>query len=119
MTQIRIKPETYQYPDLIAKIEQGLIKIPAFQREFVWPMDKTLFLLDSISRRYPIGTFLFWQSSDFINALRNIGNLDLANPPLGYPVQYILDGQQRTNLALCRIVLGPCRWTTLQNLCRS
>ena len=61
-------------------------------------------MLDSISRRYPIGTFLFWQSSDFINALRNIGNLDLANPPLGYPVQYILDGQQRvTSLyaALC------------------
>lgn len=95
MTQIRIKPETYQYPDLIAKIEQGLIKIPAFQREFVWPMDKTLFLLDSISRRYPIGTFLFWQSSDFINALRNIGNLDLADPPSGFPVQYVLDGQQR------------------------
>ena len=95
LTQIRIKPETYQYPDLISKIEQGLIKIPAFQREFIWPMDKTLFLLDSISRRFPIGTFLFWQTSDFINALRNIGNLNLADPPSGYPVQYVLDGQQR------------------------
>ena len=95
MSRITIKPDTYQYPDLIAKIEQGLVKIPAFQREFVWPMDKTLFLLDSISRRYPIGTFLFWQSSDFISALRNIGNLDLADPPAGYPVQYVLDGQQR------------------------
>ena len=104
LTQIGIYPQTYQYPDLISKIEQGLIKIPAFQREFVWPMDKTLFLLDSISRHYPIGTFLFWQSSDFISALRNIGSLNLAEPPLGYPVQYILDGQQRiTSLyaALC------------------
>jgi len=95
MTKIAIKPDTYQYPDLIAKIEQGLVKIPAFQRDFVWPMDKTLFLLDSICRRYPIGTLLFWQSSDFINALRNIGNLDLDDPPAGYPVQYVLDGQQR------------------------
>lgn len=95
MTQTRIKPDIYQYPDLIAKIEQGLVKIPAFQREFVWPMDKTLLLLDSISRRYPIGTFLFWQSSDFMNTLRNIGDLDLKEPPSGYPVQYILDGQQR------------------------
>ncbi len=95
MTKVSIKPETYQYPDLISKIEQGLIKIPAFQREFVWTMDKTVFLLDSISRRYPIGTFLFWQTSDFINTLRNIGNLKLADPPSGYPVQYVLDGQQR------------------------
>ncbi len=55
MTDVTIKPQTYQYPELISKIEQGLIKIPAFQREFVWPMDKTLFLLDSIARRYPIG----------------------------------------------------------------
>lgn len=95
MSRITIKPDTYQYPDLIAKIEQGLVKIPAFQRDFVWPMDRTLFLLDSICRRYPIGTFLFWQSSDFINALRNIGNLELLDPPDGYPVQYVLDGQQR------------------------
>ena len=95
MSRITIKPDTYQYPDLIAKIEQGLIKIPAFQRDFVWPMDSTLFLLDSICRRYPIGTFLFWQSSDFINAIRNIGNLDLSDPPEGFPVQYVLDGQQR------------------------
>ena len=44
LNQIRIKPETYQYPDLISNIKQGLIKIPAFQREFVWPMDKTSIL---------------------------------------------------------------------------
>lgn len=95
MSDVTIKPQTYQYPELISKIEQGLIKIPAFQREFVWPMDKTLFLLDSIARRYPIGTFLFWQTSDFVNSLRNVGNLELAEAPAGYPVQYVLDGQQR------------------------
>jgi len=93
--EMRIKPDTYQYPDLISRIEQGLIKLPAFQRGFIWPMDKTIFLLDSIARRYPIGTFLFWQTTDFMNALRNIGNLDLADPPAGFPVQYVLDGQQR------------------------
>ena len=95
MPDVSIKPDTYQYPDLISKIEQGLVKIPAFQRNFVWSMDKTLFLLDSISRRYPIGTFLFWQTTEFINTLRNIGSLDLSDPPSGYPVQYVLDGQQR------------------------
>lgn len=92
---IEIQPDMSLYPSLISKIEQGFVKIPAFQRDFVWSMEKTLFLLDSISRRYPIGTFLFWQSSSYINTLRNIGNLDIPDPPEGYPVQYVLDGQQR------------------------
>jgi len=95
MSRVTIKPDSYPYTELISKIEQGLVKIPAFQRDFVWPMDKVLFLLDSIARRYPIGTFLFWQTTDFINSLRNIGNLELDDPQQGYPVQYILDGQQR------------------------
>ena len=92
---IEISNDTYQYPNLITKIKDGIVKIPAFQRNFVWSMEETLFLIDSISRRYPIGTFLFWQSSDYINTLRNIGNLDLREPPQGFPVQYVLDGQQR------------------------
>ena len=50
MSRIAIKPHTYQHPDLIAKIEQGLVKIPAFQRDFVWPMDRTLVLLDSSTK---------------------------------------------------------------------
>ena len=36
MSKMTIKPDTYQYPDLIGKIEQGLVKIPAFQRNFVF-----------------------------------------------------------------------------------
>ena len=41
-------PMTLQYNALISNIEQGLIKIPKFQRKFVWSLEQTASLLDSI-----------------------------------------------------------------------
>ena len=52
------KSDSKKYSDLISDIEKGIIKIPKFQREFVWGIDKTAKLLDSILKGYPIGTFI-------------------------------------------------------------
>ena len=48
------------YNNLIANIEQGQIKIPQFQRKFVWSIEETAGLIDSILKGYPIGTFIIW-----------------------------------------------------------
>jgi len=61
------KPDSKKYSDLISEIQKGIIKIPKFQREFVWSIDKTAKLLDSILKGYPIGTFIFWQTSERIS----------------------------------------------------
>lgn len=88
-------PGTLQYSNLIANIEQGIIKIPQFQRKFVWSIEKTAQLLDSILKGYPIGTFILWQTNERLRSIRNIGEVDLPEPPSGQFVQYVLDGQQR------------------------
>ena len=46
--------------DLIVKLQNDEILLPAMQRDFVWPIDKICDLFESILRDYPIGTFLFW-----------------------------------------------------------
>lgn len=89
------KPDSIKYSDLIREIQRGFIKIPKFQCDFVWGLDKTAKLLDSILKGYPIGTFIFWQTAERINDIKNIGVKGLPDPPLGHQVQYILDGQQR------------------------
>jgi hypothetical protein len=89
------KPDSKKYSDLINDIQKGIIKIPKFQREFVWTIDKTAKLLDSILKGYPIGTFILWQTDERINDIKNIGNLDIPDTPDGVKVQYVLDGQQR------------------------
>ncbi len=89
------KPDSKKYADLISEIQKGIIKIPKFQRDFVWTIDKTAKLLDSILKGYPIGTFILWQTNERINDIKNVGNLDIPDTPDGVKVQYVLDGQQR------------------------
>lgn len=89
------KPDSKKYTDLISEIEKGYIKIPKFQRNFVWSLDKTAELLDSILKGYPIGTFILWETNERLNDVKNIGNIILPEVPDGVKVQYILDGQQR------------------------
>ncbi|PZV14110.1 MAG: hypothetical protein DCF21_13270 [Leptolyngbya sp.] len=89
------KPDSKKYSDLINEIQKGIIKIPKFQRDFVWTIDKTAKLLDSILKGYPIGTFILWQTDERINDIKNVGNLEIPDTPDGVKVQYVLDGQQR------------------------
>ena len=89
------KPASKKYTDLISEIQKGEIKIPKFQRNFVWSLDKTAKLLDSILKGYPIGTFILWETNERLNDIKNIGNLELPAIPDDIKVQYVLDGQQR------------------------
>lgn len=89
------KPGFQTYDNLISDITRGGLKIPQFQRNFVWTLDKTAKLLDSILKGYPIGTFTLWQTRDQLKAHKNIGNFDLERLSTGAEVRYIIDGQQR------------------------
>lgn len=89
------KPDSKKYIDLIWEIQKGWIKVPKFQRNFVWSIDKTANLLDSILKWYPIGTFILWETNERLNDIKNVWNLELPQIPDDIKVQYVLDGQQR------------------------
>lgn len=83
------------YIHLVSDVEKGELKVPDFQRPFVWRKEQTAKLFDSIIRGYPIGSFIFWRTKERLLHIRNIGNYSL--PELGENeyINYILDGQQR------------------------
>lgn len=83
------------YDALFVHIDEGKIKIPKFQREFVWTKEQTAALIDSMIKGFPIGTFLYWETTDELRHVKEIGNHQLKEPPLGHTVSYVLDGQQR------------------------
>lgn len=89
------EPQSRTFSSLIGDIEKGQIKIPQFQREFVWNIKKAAHLMDSIVKGYPIGTLIFWRTKERLRSVRNIGNLSLPEPAEGEFVDYVLDGQQR------------------------
>lgn len=80
--------------------------IPAIQREFVWLPDQIISLFDSLMRRYPIGSFLFWELQPenrdkwdiyrFVENARQGGtHNETANPAGVQHMNLVLDGQQR------------------------
>ena len=89
------KPDTKKYVDLISDISHWVIKVPKFQRDFVWSIEDTAKLLDSILKGYPIWTFILWETNERLNEIKDIWNLELPPTPAGMKVQYVLDGQQR------------------------
>ncbi|MEX5559092.1 DUF262 domain-containing protein [Pseudomonas rhodesiae] len=80
---------------LIDRISSGDIRIPAFQRNFVWEPDQVAFLLDSIFKGFPIGTVILWKTDTRLKAEKKMGHFVLPEPQKNYPVNYVLDGQQR------------------------
>lgn len=92
-----LQPEnqTKKYDFLFSDIDSGRIKIPKFQRDFVWGKEQSAKLIDSIIKGFPIGTFILWKTTEELRHIKNIGNITLPDPPAGEPVYYVLDGQQR------------------------
>jgi hypothetical protein len=90
-----ITPSAVKIDKLMSRVAEGDIKIPAFQRHFVWDQEQVVELLDSIYCDYPIGSLLLWNSQEKLKATRNICGFCIPDRPESYPVNYVLDGQQR------------------------
>jgi len=80
---------------LVDRISSGDIRIPAFQRDFVWEPEQVAFLLDSIYKGFPIGTVILWRTDSRLKTEKKLGHFNLPEPAKNYPVNYVLDGQQR------------------------
>lgn len=89
------QPSVDRIDDLAKRILNGDIYLPKFQREFVWERSQVIDLLDSVARNYPIGSILLWQSRQELRSEGRIADLEIAQPKPDYPVNYLLDGQQR------------------------
>ena len=63
---------TRSFKDVVDEARKGRLRLPAFQRRWVWNQQKVVKLYDSIRREYPIGSFLFLQSSERINPCATI-----------------------------------------------
>jgi len=89
------QPQARPFSGIMNDIEKGQIRIPQFQRDFVWNMKKSAHLMDSILKGYPIGTLIFWRTKERLRTVKSIGNINVPEPDDGDALDFVLDGQQR------------------------
>lgn len=88
--------DTYYFiKDLINDLERGKIRIPSFQRGFVWEPNRVAYFIDSIYKGFPFGSVLLWRTRNPLRTERNLGPYRLRENDPDYPIDYVLDGQQR------------------------
>ena len=90
--------------DILEKIDENQLFVPAFQREYVWKREDAKQLVDSLVKEYPTGTMLTWETS----SPPELKGHHKYHESQG-AVKLLLDGQQRvtTLYMLIRGTLPP------------
>ena len=89
---------------LMADIRKGSIRIPDFQRGYIWTKDQVMDLLESVWNGYPLGSILLWKTNEKLKE-RDPLSLRLSEPTPGSDRLYLLDGQQRL-ISLYSVIHG-------------
>jgi hypothetical protein len=99
-----VKPEVIFVEELLDEILAGALRVPGFQRPFVWQPEQMRQLFDSIAKGYPIGSLLLWETERSLGSRDKIGPFTIPPAP-ARPVGYILDGHQRLTTLLAALCL--------------
>ena len=89
--------------DLLADVNRRYF-LPAIQRPYVWNADQVITLIDSLMKRYPVSSFMFWSVDEALKRELKIysfvenwkpGMQNATASADGRDVTLVLDGQQR------------------------
>ena len=83
---------------ILDSIDQGTISLPEFQRGYVWNRKQVKQMMDSLYRKYPVGSFLIWNTKSETANVRG-------DDPVTTDIKLLLDGQQRVT-SLYGIIRG-------------
>lgn len=89
-----VNPNVTFLTEILENISIGDLRIPNFQRPYVWKPSDAIALFDSIYKGFPIGSVLFWETSEKLISFTKIGPFEL-NLDERQSTNYVIDGHQR------------------------
>lgn len=82
--------------------KRGVMRIPPFQRDYVWEPKRVKDLLDSVYKKFPIGSFFYWiPPQEYSHLYKDLPQLNLPEPDPHTQIKLVLDGQQRLTSLHC------------------
>ncbi|WP_439504446.1 DUF262 domain-containing protein [Sediminibacterium sp.] len=116
-TKLKVTPRVTRLINYIEDIENGRLKVPSFQRNFVWGKKEKLDLFESLKKGYPIGSVLFWKPDEVFSTKDIIGPYKMKPTKPNFEYFYILDGFQRlTTLFGCLVSPQKTSLDVLDNI---
>lgn len=98
------EPYTVYLYQLLDDMRRGELRLPRFQRPFVWEPQARLALLRSIHQGLPIGAVMLWDTSRLdIASWERVGPHPLPQTAQT-PRRYVLDGTQRLTTLLAALI---------------
>src|SRR4051812_32598915 len=94
ISKTKVTPQVFFLGNILERISKGELRVPKFQRPFVWKPEDMIALFESIENGYPVGSLLFWRTDSDYLSLSTIGPY-IIPPNLSAPNNFILDGHQR------------------------
>lgn len=108
--EITVNPQVMLLENVLRDIAAGHLRVPMFQRPFIWRPEQMLDLFDSIERGYPIGSLLVWDTENQISSQKNVAGIEIPPPPAGQR-GILLDGHQRISTLFGSLLHRPDRET--------
>ncbi len=105
-------PSLLRIPQALLRVIERKLRVPRFQRGYVWKDSARLELLDSVYRGVPLGSVMVWETADPVASADQLGPWRFAaEPPSRDPAprDYIIDGQQRLVTLLASLGGGLLR----------
>lgn len=84
---------SFGIPELVMLARQGKLRVPTFQRSFVWDASDVRQLFDSLYRGFPIGTILLWRRPGEAGSV-SFGPIEIEVGEASDAL-WVVDGQQR------------------------
>lgn len=94
---------TYSVKQLAQLAREGMVRVPPFQRSFVWDDEHVLHLLDSLIQGFYIGNITLWEQYKLPAQKVSLAGLEFDGHSHGC---LIVDGQQRVG-SIARFMLTP------------
>jgi len=107
------EPSIQYLQQLLETVRNGTVRVPRFQRPFIWQEDRQLELMRSIREGIPIGSVMIWRTTDApVAYYERLGNFPISSKKGTRPQQYILDGVQR----VCTLYGALTPWRSLPEI---
>lgn len=104
---LRRDPTVVFLHQLLDELRAGQLRMPRFQRPYVWEESQQLELLRSVREGIPMGSILVWETEHYIPSFDQIGPHRVAatdSEDMRQGRRYVLDGTQRLTTLLTTLL---------------